>query len=361
MRLNKAVTITLRIHRAMSNFWTEKLRIDNLVIPRFMAAPLDGVTDSPLRQVIREFSTEELLMTEMRHVSHVAHEREPRSLKYKQVEHPLAFQVSANRVNDINTAVEKVIANGFKLFNLNAGCPSPTVTKSGSGSALMADLPRLKELLLHFNKAINGRIPFTLKIRAGYKFKNAVEVAQLAQDCGVSCLMIHPRTAPEGFTSRLDFDLVKEVKKAISIPLIFSGNVNNFERAKKTYELTGVDGFMIGRALWGAPWKLKEISQAAQGLEFKLTTGDMVKYALQNYYYNIEHYGERAGFNCFKKQVAQYIRSVEGATEWRKVLLTSQTAAEMQDYLETLAAAYKDGNDEHLALKLPPVKQPAQL
>lgn len=325
----------------MSNFWTESLRIDNLVIPRFMAAPLDGVTDSPLRQVIREFSKDELLMTEMRHVSHVAHEKEPRSLKYKQEEHPLAFQVSANRVNDIDTAVEKVIASGFKMLNLNSGCPSPTVTKSGSGSALMADLPRLKELLLHFTKSINGRIPFTLKIRAGYKFKNAVEVAQLAQDCGVSCLMIHPRTAPEGFTSRLDFELVKEVKKALSIPVVFSGNVNNFERAKKTYELTGVDGFMIGRALWGAPWKLKEISEAAQGREFKVSTGAMVRYALHNFYLNVEHYGERAGFNCFKKQVAQYIRNVEGATEWRKVLLTTQAAKEMETHLQTLANSYQ--------------------
>lgn len=324
----------------MNNFWTEPLKIDNLVIPRFMAAPLDGVTDSPLRQVIRDFSKDELLMTEMRHVAHVAHEKEPRSLKYKQLEHPLAFQVSANRINDIDAAVEKVIASGFKMFNLNSGCPSPTVTKSGSGSALMADLPRLKELLLHFNKSINGRIPFTLKIRAGYKIKNAVEVAKLAQDCGVSSLMIHPRTAPEGFTSRLDFDLVREVKQALTIPVIFSGNVNNFERAKKTYELTGVDGFMVGRALWGAPWKLKEISEAAQGRQFTITTAEMVRFALKNFHLNIEHYGERAGFNCFKKQIAQYIRCVEGAAEWRKILLTTQTAAEMQTHLEALVAAY---------------------
>jgi tRNA-dihydrouridine synthase B len=324
----------------MNNFWTTPLRIDNLVIPRFMAAPLDGVTDSPLRQVIREFSKDELLMTEMRHVAHVAHEKEPRSLKYKQLEHPLAFQVSANRVQDIDTAVEKVITSGFKMLNLNSGCPSPTVTKSGSGSALMADLPRLRELLLHFNRTINGRIPFTLKIRAGYKFKNAVEVAKMAQDCGVSCLMIHPRTAPEGFTSRLDFDIVRQIKQELTIPIVFSGNVNNFERAKKTYELTGVDGFMIGRALWGAPWKLKEMSEAAHGRQFSLTTGEMVNFALQNFHLNIEHYGERIGFNGFKKQVAQYIRNVEGAAEWRKKLLTAQTAQLMQEYLEELAALY---------------------
>ncbi|MBM3886998.1 hypothetical protein FJ364_03630, partial [Candidatus Dependentiae bacterium] len=106
------------------------------------------------------------------------------------------------------------------------------------------------------------------------------------------------------------------------------------------YELTGVDGFMIGRALWGAPWKLKEISEAAQGREFKLSTGEMIRYALQNFHLNIEHYGERVGFNGFKKQVAQYIRNVEGASEWRKKLLVSQTAQEMEELLKTLAANY---------------------
>jgi tRNA-dihydrouridine synthase B len=277
-------------------------------------------------------------MTEMRHVSCVAYERDQRSLRYDNVEHPLAFQVSTNREEQVDVAVEKIITAGFKMININCGCPSRTVTGSGSGSALMSNLPLLKNLLEHFQKAIQGRVPLTLKIRAGFKEKNALDVARLAEDCGVAALMIHPRTQPEGFTGKLDFELVRNVKASINIPVIFSGSVNNFERAKKTYELTGVDGFMVGRALWGAPWKMKEIKAHAEGTDFSINTSEMLTYAYKHFILNLEHYGERNGFNIFKKQVAQYIRSVENAAEWRKNLLTTATAQDMREALQKLLA-----------------------
>lgn len=313
-------------------FWIETIDLGGLKVPRFMAAPLDGVTDSPLRQLIREFSPTELLMSEMRHVSHVAHDKHNQTIKYEQLEHPLGYQFSANKIDFIEASVEKVIAAGFKLINLNCGCPSRNVTKSGSGSALMADIPRLQDLLRQFVKIINGRVPMTVKIRAGYKERNAVDVALAAQDTGVTCIMIHPRTQPEGFVSRLDFDLVKKVKAAVSVPVIFSGNINSFSRAEKTYELTGVDGFMIGRALWGAPWKMREIVENSQGNTFSIDTKTALEYALKHFDLNTHHYGKH-GFSVFKKQLPQYIRTIENAAEWRQKLLTSQAQEEMREKL----------------------------
>lgn len=318
-----------------SSFWQQKLSIGNQEYNRFMAAPLDGITDSPLRRLIREFSPHELMMTEMRHVACVSNERDQQSLKYQALEHPLSFQFSANKLTFIDTAVEKVIASGFKFINLNCGCPAPCVTKSGSGSALMANLPVLKDLMLHFMKVIDGRVPFTIKIRAGYKEKNAVEVAKLAQDCGVACIMIHPRTQPEMFTSRLDYELARKVKEAVQIPVIFSGNINRFEQAKKTHELTGVDGFMIGRALWGAPWKIKEITEAAEGRTFSVDTTTMLQYAARHLELNLEHYGPR-GFSAFKKQLPQYIRSVKNAAEWRGKLLRTQHVDDMRSMINQI-------------------------
>ncbi|MBL4587851.1 tRNA-dihydrouridine synthase, partial [Candidatus Babeliales bacterium] len=128
----------------MSNtFWHEKITVGKTSFPRFMAAPLDGVTDSPLRQLIREFSPDILLFGEMRHVACVANAKKNSSLIYENIEHPIAYQVSANRPDFIENAIEKIIDKKFDMFNLNAGCPSKTVTKSGSGSALMADPERL--------------------------------------------------------------------------------------------------------------------------------------------------------------------------------------------------------------------------
>jgi tRNA-dihydrouridine synthase B len=318
------------------DFWQGKIKIGNSLYPRFMSAPIDGVTDSPFRQLIRDFSPSELLFTEMRHVALVANEKTGISLRYNKQEMPLEFQVSTNKTDFIEKAVEKIIAAGFPSINLNCGCPAKTVIKSGCGSALMENLEHLEMLLKFFMKAIDGRVPFSVKMRAGFKRKNAMDVALLAQDCGVSAITIHPRTQPEGFTSRLDYDLVAEIKKSVSIPVIFSGNITRFDMAQRVYDLTGCDGFMVGRALWAAPWKIKEFTESAAGREFKPTVQLALQYAVKHLDLNIQFYGPK-GFIPFKKQLAQYVRDVEQASVWRKKLLRSQAEQEMRDLLGVLA------------------------
>jgi tRNA-dihydrouridine synthase B len=317
------------------NFWQQSITLGNFSFPRIMAAPLDGVTDSPLRRLIRRFSPNTLLFGEMRHVACVANEKDERSLRHHAIEHPIAFQVSANRPDFVEAAIEKIVDRGFDMFNLNVGCPAPNVVKSGSGSALMADLPRLEKLLHQMRTALNGRLPFTIKIRAGFKERNAVDVARLAQDAGVEMLVIHPRTAPEGFTSRLDYEIVTHVKQTVSIPVVFSGNLTNFARIQKTYELTGVDGFMIGRALWGCPWKIAEINAEIEGRCMSISTAEALSYALEHLALCIEHYGPR-GFQHFKKQVAQYLRGIPNGNEVRKEILRSSSDDIMRHLLTEL-------------------------
>lgn len=321
----------------MSNlFWKESIKIGDLSVPRFMAAPLDGITDSPLRTLIRDFSPDVLLFGEMRHVASVVHERTGHALRFNEIEHPLSFQISANTEKYIDEAVEKIIEAGFDMLNLNLGCPARAVVRSGSGSALMEDLPRLEHILNKLRRATEGRLPFTIKIRAGYKKKTAVEVARCAQDCGVEMIIIHPRTAPEKFSSRLDYELTQRVKKAITIPLIFSGNLNSFSRVQKVKELTDVDGFMIGRALWGAPWKIREIVDEIDQKEFSLSVKMMVSYALRHLELNCEHYGLPRGFYMFKKQLAQYIRGVENAAQMRRILVRLENKEELVEHLKRL-------------------------
>jgi nifR3 family TIM-barrel protein len=315
-----------------SSFWQEKITFNGLSVPRFMSAPLDGITTSPLRRLIRDFSTEELLFTEMRHVSQVCNEKDKKSLQFHPSEQPLGFQFSANATTFLDKAVEMVIERGFVMINLNAGCPAPAVVKSGSGSALMADITLLETLIKAFSKAINGRIPFTLKMRAGFKRKNALDVAKMAYDNGVVGLIVHPRTQTEKFGGQPDFELVKQMKQSLNVPIIFSGNINTFADAKRTYELTGCDGFMIGRALWGAPWKLREITDAAQGKEFVVDLKTIVAYAIKHLDLNLEFYGPK-GFIMLKKQLPEYLSAMPHASAWRKKLLQSKTEAEMRTIL----------------------------
>ncbi len=348
------------------SFWQETIKIGKTQYPRFMTAPIDGVTDSPMRQLIREFSPDILLFTEMRHVDAVANQKTEQCLKYDKSEHPIAFQVSANRTNFIDKAVQKILNAGFDQINLNAGCPAKRIVASGSGSALMANLPLLKEIITNLQASIakhsdkqgarpeyfakqlvatqnvskglteRKHIPLTLKIRAGFKEKNALEVALLAQDLGIDALIIHPRTQPEAFASPLDFELVKKIKENVKIPVIFSGNIYNFARAKKTYKLTGVDGFMVGRALYGTPWRIKQITEEAEGNTFEVSNKISLEYAIKHLDLASKHYGEQYGFNVFKKHIPLYIKNLENASQLRQLLLRSQSEAEMKKILEDL-------------------------
>lgn len=335
MLLSKALIITLTIRRAMNNFWQEKIKICGHEVPRFMTAPLDGVTDSPFRQVIREFSPDILMFGEMRHVDTVANERTGKALIHDPGEQPLVFQFSANRTPFIGKAVDRVLDAGFKAINLNSACPAPAIIRSGSGSALMGNIPQLKIILEELQRCIAGRVPLSIKIRAGFKHKNAVEVAQIAQDMGCDTVIIHPRTQPERFAARLDYDLVAQVKKALTIPVVFSGNITKFEIAQRVYDLTGCDGFMIGRALLGAPWKIKEMTEHAAGRTF--TTNMQTSFAslVKHLDNNSRFYGTH-GYAHFKKHLAQYLKGFAGATEWRDVLLRTQSEQEMRQQLEML-------------------------
>lgn len=304
----------------MNQFWQEKLLVGNTHIPRFMTAPMDGITDSPFRQLIRQYSPDILMFGEMTHVASISHRSNNPALRFSPAEQPFAFQISTNKTDFIERAIEilltprhsTVIESNQKqntlsdtpyalqndqnqmnfqkgplcdvrsreggsaicagltnkqsfsptlpvLIDLNAGCPARQVINSGTGSALMADLPRLIAILTLLKKTIAGRVPLSIKIRAGFKEKNALDVALAAQDCGVDMLTIHPRTQPEGFTGPLDYELVARVKQRLTIPVIYCGNITSAARVQKVYETTGVDGFMIGRALYGAPWKVEEI------------------------------------------------------------------------------------------------------
>lgn len=311
------------------NYWHEKIKIGSLSFPRFIGGPLDGITDSPFRKLVREFSEEELLYSEMRHTGSVANEKGGiKALDFQVLERPLNFQFAANKLDFIAPAVEKVLAKGVDMIDLNVGCPASNVIGSGSGSALMADLPRLTLILKEFRRLVP--IPFTVKIRAGFKCQNAIEVAQLIQDCGADAIAIHPRLQSQKFEGRPDYNLVAQVKKTVSIPVIVSGNVINWTTAKMAYEQTGVDGFLIGRGIWGKPWKLQELRAHSQGQPYQLSTAQVIQYAIRHFDNMIDYYGPH-GLFAFRKHVPFYIRGLPDASLVRQKLVTSTSVDQIKD------------------------------
>lgn len=316
------------------SFFKEKVKIKHLEFPRFMSGPLDGITDSPFRQLVRDFSKDELLYTEMRHVrSVVTPKGGAMALNFAQFERPLNFQVSANSPDFIEPACERILAAGVDIIDLNAGCPAKNVVSSCCGSALMANPKMLEKILKEFKRVLPDHIPLTLKIRAGFKEVNAVDIAKLAQDCGVDALAIHPRLQTQRFTGRPDMSVAAEVKKALQIPVLFSGNVVNFKTAQLTYEQTGVDGFLIGRGMWAKPWKLEEMKQHALGNEYKIDSKLLLQVALKHVSLMVQQFGIHGLFR-FRKHLPFYVKGHPSASALRSRLVRSDSQQDIEEGLK---------------------------
>lgn len=316
------------------DYFNSHVKIKHLSYPRFMGGPLDGITDSPFRKLVRDFSKDELLYTEMRHVrSIVTPKGGALALDLAQFERPLNFQVSANSVEFIEQACEKILQTGVDAIDLNVGCPASNVVSSCSGSALMANPVMLEKILKEFRRVIPDHVLFTIKIRAGFKEINAVDIAKLAQDCGVDALAIHPRLKTQMFTGQPNYQVAAAVKQALQIPVLFSGNVVNFKTAKMTYELTGVDGFLIGRGMWAKPWKLEEMKQHALGKEFVVDSQMILKVALRHLSLMIEQYGMHGLFR-FRKHLPFYIKGHPSASALRQRLVLSESENDIKEGLQ---------------------------
>ncbi len=317
------------------NYWHNEFVIGkDLSVPRFISGPLDGYTDSPFRQLVRQYSPRALLYSEMRHVASVSHDLgAEKALKYKKEERPVNFQVSANSTDFVEEALERIVAAGFNSVDLNIGCPARAVVNSGAGSELMSEIDKLEEMIKLFRKHLS--IPLTTKIRAGFKETNALEVAKMLCDNGVDAIAIHPRLQSAKFSGEPDYDLVAEVKQAISVPLIISGGINTIEDAKMVYERTGVDGFLIGRGMQGQPWKLKQLEMEAVGETFTISRKEILACAQQHLQLLVEHYGDH-GLYCFRKHIPFYIHDFEEASAIRKELMTMESYALLQESFKQL-------------------------
>lgn len=324
-------------------FWSERINFGKLSVPRFMSAPIDGVLDSPARQLIRKLSKKELLFGQMRHVASISNRKIMDELNINSIEHPYAFQISVNTTEYIDAAIDRILEinsndnnNLIQMINLNSGCPAKKVVHSGAGVSLMGDIFLLKSIIKKIIKRINGKIPFTVKIRAGYYEKNALEVATMCEEQGADGIIIHPRLKEEGFTGELDFELVRLIKNRLKIPIVFSGNIINGESARKTYERTGADGFMIGRALYGAPWKIQQIYEEVRNNKFYISEKEKVQYALEHLRLNSEHYGKGIGFKLLKQHLPLYIKNIDGASKLRLKLVLAKNEEEMKIILTDL-------------------------
>jgi nifR3 family TIM-barrel protein len=238
------------------------------IAPATVLAPMAGVTDTVFRRFIRNLGGCGLIMTEFTSshgVSASLGAKKPtRTLKYlafEPEEHPISAQLFGSDPAVMADAARVCQDLGFDVVDINFGCPVNKVVKCNGGSGLLRDLPLVERLLREVRAAIS--IPLTIKFRAGWSDRElvAVQVARLAEDCGVVAVALHPRTREQGYSGQADWTRIAEVKAAVRIPVIGNGDVNSPEDAVNMVAQTNCDAVMIGRAASSNPWIFRQIAQ----------------------------------------------------------------------------------------------------
>jgi tRNA-dihydrouridine synthase B len=317
----------------------EELRIRNVTIrPAHILAPMAGITDTVFRRFIKRLGGCGLIMTEFVSSEGIIRQnfRSQRYLDYTEEERPIGAQIFGADPDHLAEAARRIEDLGFDLVDLNLGCPAKKVVKCG-GSGLLRDLPLLEKILRAIRAAV--KIPFTIKFRSGWSDKEivAVEVARLAEDCGLEALAVHPRTRVQGYSGRARWEIIQQVKQAVRIPVIGNGDVFKPEDALALRDETGCDAVMIGRAGALNPWIFRQLSEFFATGTYR-QPDDADRYELIRTYYDLLVAEGIAGALGKMKQFASWFtHGVPNGSELRRQV---QSARETHEVLERVDAFF---------------------
>ncbi len=300
------------------------MRIGNLTLRNnVFLAPMAGITNMPFRVLVREFGCA-LAFTEMISANGLVRKTQKsyRYLDSSPEDKPLGIQIFGSDPDVLVEAAQIVAALGADLVDINMGCPVKKVIKTGAGAALMRAPEKVCMILKSLRKATE--LPLTVKIRAGWRRGDmkALEIARIAEDCGVNAVIIHPRTADQGFSGSADWRIIEEVKKTVRIPVIGSGDIRNHQDASRMIQSTGCDGIMVGRGALGNPWIFRDImsccnKQKNSDLPSPEEREKIIRYHMDM---EIDYSGEVLGVRHFRKHLLWYTKGLRGGSMLRGII-----------------------------------------
>lgn len=314
------------------------LKIGNVELEnRYVLAPMAGVTDLPFRLLCKEQGAG-LLCMEMISAKALQYNNKNTKalLEIDPRECPVSLQLFGSDPDIISEQAKRIEELPFQILDINMGCPVPKVVKNGEGSALMNQPELVYDIVYKTVRAIQK--PVTVKIRKGFNDEsvNAVEIARIVEEAGGAAVAVHGRTREQYYSGKADWDIIRQVKEAVSIPVIGNGDVTNGEKAIAMMEETGCDGVMIGRGAQGNPWIFSEL------LEYE-KTGQMPprpsreiirETMLRHTRLQIEFKGEYLGIREMRKHVAWYTKGLEGSAKLRDEINKVESYQELETLLK---------------------------
>lgn len=298
---------------------------------KLVLAPMAGVTDRPFRQLCREHGAG-LAVSEMvtSDVSLFASRKTVRRLDHEGESAPIAVQIVGNQPARMAEAAQVNVAQGAQIIDINMGCPKKKVCKVAAGSALLQDEALVARILDTVANAVD--VPVTLKIRTGWNpaNRNAVRIAQIAEQSGIAALAVHGRTRSCGFAGDAEYDTIRDVKNAVAIPVIANGDIDSVQKARAVLQDTGADALMIGRAAQGRPWIFREIAHyLATGQQLAQPNPSWIRDLLLEHLDNLyRFYGAEHGVRIARKHIAWYSRTQPGANAFRQHVNQATTTTE---------------------------------
>lgn len=315
--------------------YIHSLNIGNLKLNNnILLAPMAGITDKSFRKMNEEYSEPGLVYTEMISSKAIYYKDEKtKSLANTENEKPIAIQIFGSDP-EIMASAAKELQEKADIIDINMGCPAPKVVKNGDGSKLLLDLDLVSRIVSEVVKNVNK--PVTVKLRKGWNNDNIVakEAAKIIEDAGASAITIHGRTREEYYSGQVDLDIIKEVKKAVSIPVIGNGDIKTVQDAQKMFDYTKVDGIMIGRATLGNPWLIGQIKCGLQGKEIYVPNiEERLKTIKEHIELELKEKGEYVGIREMRKHISWYVKNLKDSSQIREKVNRLETKQEVIDCL----------------------------
>ena len=317
-----------------------QLKIGNVTLDNnIILAPMAGVTDLPFRLLCKEQGAG-LICMEMISAKAIYFNNK-NTLELMEIhpeERPVSLQLFGSDADIIAEMAKRIEERPFAILDINMGCPVPKVAGNGEGSALMRNPKLVAEIVEKTARAISK--PVTVKIRKGFNDKevNAVEIAHIAEECGAAAVAVHGRTREQYYSGKADWDIIRQVKERVKIPVIGNGDIVDGASAKAMLAQTGCDGLMIGRGAQGNPWIFREILHYMETGELlpPATKEEKAAVIKRHIELQLQYKGEFTGIREMRKHLAWYSAGLPGSASFRNAVNLMETKEELLACVEQM-------------------------